>query len=139
MQHDFSGGSKLALNLDYIYYDNHQPYNYSSAFFNNVGEFLSLEVKRTSKYTPINFLIGALDYSLKLGNKSRMDVGVKRTVADFTNELALERFSGGCWVVDSASVATQKLNEDYTAGYVSFNLVSSKKDNLKMVPVHDSE
>jgi len=132
VQHDFSQGSRLALNLDYIYYDNHQPYNYSSAFFNNAGEFLSLEIKRTSKYTPINFLIGALDYSLKLGNKCRMDVGLKRTVADFTNELALERFSGGSWALDSASTATQKLNEDYTAAYVSIDLAASKKDNLKV-------
>jgi hypothetical protein len=34
---------KTCTEPDYIYYDNHQPYNYSSAFFNNVGEFLSLK------------------------------------------------------------------------------------------------
>lgn len=132
IQQDFSDKSKLTLNIDYIYYANHQPYNYSSIFFNNAGDLVSTDTKRTSKFTPISFWIGALDYSIKLGKNCLLDVGVKRTIADFTNELGLDRYTGGAWEMDSSFVATQQLNEDYSGAYASFDLSANRNDHFKM-------
>jgi Outer membrane protein beta-barrel family/Carboxypeptidase regulatory-like domain len=121
MQHDFREGSKLAVNADYIYYKNDQPFHYHSAYYNSAKEFVYDEQKISTKITPIGFWIGALDYSQKLGKKVNMETGVKGTIADFKNDLGFERLKQGVWVIDTSLTTQYKLNENYAAIYTSFD------------------
>jgi hypothetical protein len=131
MQHDFSERSKLSVNFDYIYYRNNQPFKYYSSYYNDSKVFIYDERKMSTKITPISFWIGALDYSKKIGNNLTMDIGVKETIADFLNDLGVQRYNQGIWVEDSVQSAKYKLNENYAAAYASFDLSINKNTRVK--------
>ena len=132
MQHDFREGNKLAVNFDYIYYNNNQPFHYHTSYYNNSKDFIYDDRKISTKSTPIGFWIGALDYSQKLGKKLVMETGVKGTVANFYNDLGVERLNQGILIIDSSLSAKYKLNENYTAAYASFDLAIDKNNKAKM-------
>ena len=131
LQHEFREGSKLSANLDYIYYENNQPYFYHSYYYEPSGDFMYDEMKRSAKHTPIGIWIEALDYSKKLGKKLLWESGLKRTIADFSNDQRVERSRQGVWLPDSSAVDRQMLKEDYTAVYTSIGWSLNEKNHAK--------
>lgn len=131
LQHLFNADTKLTLNLDYIHYGNNQPFNYQTNYYNNKDQFVYSKSFRTGKETPINFYVGAVDFSKKLSKSISMDAGLKQTFSDFLNENSFEKLQETTWVfVDSLS-SCFKLKEDYSAAYVSFNLTVDAKTEAK--------
>ena len=131
LQHLFNADTKLTLNLDYLHYGNNQPFNYQTDYYNNKEQFVYSKYFRTGKETPINFYVGAIDFSKKLGKSISMDAGLKQTFSDFLNENSFEKLQQSNWVqIDSLS-SRYKLKEDYSAAYVSFNLTIDAKTEAK--------
>ena len=131
MQHDLGGGGKLSANFDYIYYRNAQPYFYYAAYYKPGGDLLYDQHMQSFKTTPLRFWIGALDYSQKLGKKASMEAGFKRTVDDLTNVLDVERLEQGGWNTDAGLSSNQKVKEDYTAVYTSFDLMPAAATRIR--------
>jgi Outer membrane protein beta-barrel family len=131
LQHLFSTDTKLTLNLDYIHYGNNQPFNYQTDYYDNKEHFVYSKNFRTGKETPINFYVGAMDFSKKLGKNLGMEAGLKQTFSDFLNENSFEKLQQSNWVkIDSLS-SRYKLKEDYSAAYVSFDLTIDSKTEAK--------
>ncbi len=131
VQHDFNENSRISVNLDYIYYQNDQPYDYYSAYYNNTGSFIYDLTKRSNKFTPINFCIGAIDYTQRIGKKLIVETGFKTTTAIFLNDLRVERYNQGIWSRDSSLSTRHKLNENYNAFYTSFDLSINSNTHAK--------
>src|SRR5690606_19902608 len=80
LQQQFKKGSTLSFNAYYLHYKNNQPFNYYSRYFDKTANFNYDEIYRNGKLTPLNFWIGALDYSGKLSKKISLEVGIKDTL-----------------------------------------------------------
>ena len=132
LQHDFNQNEKLQINFDYIHYANDQPVRYHSAHYNNTGNFVYEQYSRGGKLTPINFFVGAVDYSKKLGKKISMETGLKGTLSTFTNDISFERLIQNSWVKDKNLSAEYKLDEKYSAAYALFNMSVNKKTDAKL-------
>ena len=131
MQHDFSPDQKLMVNLDYLYYTADQPFYYHSEYVGKAGDTLYSEDKLSTKSTPINIWIGALDYSQKFGKNLILQGGVKGTAAHFFNDLGVERLVRGNWISDTSLSAKYTLNENYPAAYFSCDMNLSEHTKLK--------
>jgi outer membrane receptor protein involved in Fe transport len=131
LQHNFSESEKLAVNIDYIYFSNDEPVEYFNRYSNGQGIFLYEEDTRSGKKTPINLVVGSIDYSKNIGKKLSMEAGIKGTNSGFNNDISYERFQLNSWVKDMSASATYKLKEKYGAAYTSFNLTVNEKTSLK--------
>jgi len=131
MQRDFGDGGKLSANFDYIYYRNAQPYTYYAAFYDPTGNFIYDQHTQSLKTTPLRFWIGALDYSQKLGKKVLLETGFKRTMDNLTNVLDVEMLQPGGWNTDAGLSSNQRMKEDYTAVYTSFELLPAAATRIK--------
>lgn len=131
LQQQFKKGDNLSFNATYLHYKNNQPFDYYSRYYDKTGNFIYDETNRNGKLTPMNFLIGAVDYSGKLSKKIGLEAGAKATLADFTNDLHFERFLQGNWKTDSSLSSVYTLKENYTALYASLSITASEKTSLK--------
>jgi Outer membrane protein beta-barrel family/Carboxypeptidase regulatory-like domain len=122
MQHDFNPNQKLTVNLDYLYYTADQPFYYHSEYLEKSGDSLYSEDRLSTKSTPINIWIGALDYSQKFGKNLLIQGGLKGTTAHFFNDLGVKKLVQGNWVSDTSLSAKYTLNENYPAAYLSCDL-----------------
>jgi hypothetical protein len=130
--HNFNESSSLMLNLDYIYYKNNQPVNYFASNYDGAENFIYNQATRSGKITNMEFWVGALDYNTKLGKKISMESGLKQTVSGFKNNLSFEKLAQPLWIKDEALSAKYKLNENYSAAYVSFDVSVSDKTQAKL-------
>jgi hypothetical protein len=130
--HSFKENTNLTLNLDYIHYKNNQPVNYFASNYDGSGKFIYNLATRSGKLTYMEFLVGALDYNAKLGTKITMESGLKQTVSGFKNDVSFERLEQPSWIKDEALSAKYKLNENYSAAYVSVDVSLNKKTDAKL-------
>ncbi|HEX4852378.1 MAG TPA: outer membrane beta-barrel family protein, partial [Puia sp.] len=132
LQHQFSKDAKISANLDYIYYKNTEPFDYHTFYYDPAGNFLFDQIKRTNKLTPIHFWIAAVDYSKKLGKNLTIELGVKRTQADLSNDFEVERYTQGQWITDSSMTTIHHLSENYSAVYASLQWVMGKNTHVNL-------
>ncbi|MHA4847583.1 outer membrane beta-barrel protein [Flavitalea antarctica] len=132
LQHDLEKKGKISLNLDYIHYINDQEVNYRKKFYDSSGVFVYPQNSRTNKYTPIDFWIGSLDYSVSLSDKVILETGFKQTISTLTNDISFENEVGNLWIKDKSFSAVYSLREQYPAVYGSLNLSLNKTTNVKM-------
>ncbi|RYY19194.1 MAG: hypothetical protein EOO04_22525, partial [Chitinophagaceae bacterium] len=131
LQHDLKKRGKLSFNLDYIHYINDQLVNYGKKYYDHSGTFVYTQNSRSNKYTPIDFWVGALDYTVSLSEKVIFETGLKQTISALTNELNFENSMGQAWIKDKSFSAIYKLREDYPAAYTSLSMTMNKKTSLK--------
>lgn len=131
LQQQFKKDDNLSINAYYLHYKNNQPVNYFGQYYDKAGNFTYDETTRNGKQTPLNFWIGAVDYSTKLSEKVNLEAGVKGTLADFTNDIRFEKLTLGNWVKDASLSSTYMLKENYSAAYASLNITASEKTSLK--------
>jgi Outer membrane protein beta-barrel family/Carboxypeptidase regulatory-like domain len=132
LQHTCNKEDKVSVNLDYIWYSNNQPVNYSTDFYNGASNFLYNQQYRSGKITPIHFWVGAVDFNNQLSKNISMEAGLKETISNFDNDISFERLKPGGYEKDSALSANYKLKESYSAAYTSFNITISKKTSAKL-------
>ena len=130
--HNFNANSSLMLNLDYIHYKNNQPVNYFASIYDGTGEFIYDQATRSGKITYMEFWVGALDYKARISKNIGMESGFKRTVSGFTNNVSFERLNQSFWIKDESLSANYKLNENYSAAYVSFDVAFNEKTEGKL-------
>lgn len=132
LQHNFNESDKLVFNADYMYYNNNQPVNYNSVYYDGDNQYVYEKYFRSGKKTPIGFWVFAVDYSKKLGKRLSMDVGFKETISSFDNDVSFENLIQNVWVKDDSLSAKYTLKENYSAAYASFNATLSKRTEAKL-------
>jgi hypothetical protein len=131
LQHDFNENNKLLLNADYIHYYNNQPVNYHSLYYDKDGEFVYDQLFRSGKTTPMDFWVGAADYSKKINKNIDLETGIKQTFSSFDNNISFERLIQNAWIKDDSLSANYKMKEDYSAAYFSFDITINSNTAAK--------
>jgi len=131
LQHTFGEGDKLSFNVDYLHYRDDNPVSYQNNYYDGDEKFLFQQQIRSTKITPIRFLVNAADYSRQLGKKVNMEAGLKSTVSNFHNDVQIDRLKENDWVADPGFSAKYTLNENIGAAYASFNVTADPKTELK--------
>jgi len=132
LQHTFKAGEMISFDIDYLLYHNKQPFEYNNNYYDGQQQFLFTENVRTNKKTPINFWVGKMDYTKKLGHKVSMEAGVKFTFSRFDNEVMVERSKNNSWQIDSNYISDATLKENISAAYMAYNINPDEKTTLKL-------
>lgn len=132
LQHSYNKDGNVSLNLDYSGYKNNEPVNYQSRFYNANDSFLYENQYRSSKTTPLHFLVAALDGNNRLTEHTSMEYGLKTTFSTFDNNIVFERWIQQHYERDSVLSANYRLKENYSAAYLSFRIAPGKSTDIKM-------
>lgn len=118
IKHDFNEDTSLSFNLDYLYYEDDNPNDYLNSYFDEDREFVGDSISRSTKWTPIQTYVGALDYKDILEDL-KFETGVKLTTSKFENDVAVENFVNGTWIADPTLTNKSELDENIYAAYIS--------------------
>lgn len=131
LQHTFKEDEKLSLNFDYLNYYDNNPNDYSNAYYNDVNTFMYDEKVKSSKVTPLEFWIGAVDYQKKFSKKLNMEAGVKGTTSRLTNDVLVATLIQNNWKPDASLSGFRKLHETIGAAYSTFSYSFTEKTSVK--------
>lgn len=132
LQQTYKEGNKLMVNLDYMHYKDVNPVDYKNSYYDSKGSFLKNEEMKSSKTTPIDLWVAAVDYTRNLNKKLQLEAGAKVTISHFTNEVRIDRLLLNDWTIDETLSANWKLNENISAAYSSLNWGLSDKTKIKL-------
>jgi hypothetical protein len=131
MQHRFTEGQQLTLNLDYVWYKDANFTDYLNHYYKGDGSFLYDTKTQSSKTTPIKFWVGSADYTKKLSKNIDLETGLKATLSRFENDVWVKRAVQNDWVTDPEFTASYHLKESIGAAYTSLNIKLSGKTSAK--------
>ncbi len=131
LQHQIDKTQKLNLDFDYAYFYNDNPSYYRNQFFDGSDNLVEETELRVSKNTPMNIMVGKIDYSKSVGESINWDVGVKGTMTVFDNDVLVEDKVGNEWVRASFFSSEANMTENIGAAYTSLFWKISDKLNLK--------
>ena len=130
IQHTFNKGQMITANLDYLTYDNSNPTQYNNRYYDEEGNVVRDYNTRVKKETPINIWVAKLDYSMDLGEKIRMETGVKGAFTTLINDILFEEKIGEEWVKGEYFSNYADLTEDVLAAFVSMKIKLNEKTSL---------
>ena len=100
-QHTFRPGKVLYFDANYIYYKDNNPNNYSTDYYNSAKDFIFHQDMIGEKITPIHISVFSSDYRTTLGKKITLEAGLKLSLSDFTNDVAVKYLTGGVYIPDT--------------------------------------
>lgn len=71
------------------------------------------------------------DFLQPIGNKGKIEFGLKTSIADLDNNVLMERYNQNLWKSDSIFTNKYQLNENIEAAYINFNYQFTKETNLQ--------
>ena len=131
IKHDFSKDKFISFDLDYLSYNFNNPTDYVNKFYDENREFISEELLRSRKDTPLDTWVSKFDYSNKINDKINVEFGGKLIKNNFENDVSVEDFVGNNWVIDPSLTNKSNLDEKIYAGYVSSDYNLSEKISIK--------
>ena len=131
IQHQFDERQQLNIDFDYFINCTDQFQTYSNDYFLEDGQPLHSEDIRIDKVTPLDIIVGKIDYSIKASDKFTLEAGVKASLSGFKNDVKAERIENGDWQSDPLFSDYATMDEDILAAYSSFTLKLGEKTNVK--------
>lgn len=131
LRHNFTEGSFISFDIDYLYYQDNNPNNYRNTFYSGTGDLLETGLSRSTKYTPIQTWVGKMDLRLSLGERLNLETGAKGTKSNFENDVSVESFDGDTWISDPALTNKSFLDEKIYAGYATLDYAMTDKTTVK--------
>ncbi|MCV9385054.1 TonB-dependent receptor family protein [Reichenbachiella ulvae] len=122
-----SNQGKISADLDYLFYKNNMPTRVENQYQNSLGETVTpandifLDSNRGQSETTIHIAIAKADYEQTIGEKTKLETGIKATYSNTDNFAAIEGFQDGQWIVDARTTAQSNIEEKIGAAYASFN------------------
>ena len=119
-------GQQINVDLDYLYYTNSNPSDAHSAYLDENGnpagsnDTLFSPFQRSTANTTIRVGVAKVDYSRPLGQKVKMEAGIKGT---YTRDMSSSRISSlvnGSLVTRPETSNDIRMKESIGAGYLSF-------------------
>ncbi len=132
ISHTFSAGAVLSADFDYLYYKDNNPNDYKNNYSNGSGTFIGEQLTRSTKNTPLNFRVGKIDYTNKIGKKINISSGAKLALSKFTNDVAVENQQQNNWAKDPELTSKFHLKENIAALYSTFDVTASTKTSIKI-------
>jgi len=100
IQHSFKEDEILEFNADYLHYDDSNPSQYFIQYMDAAGQSTYSEEVMVTKVTPINALVGKLDYKKAFGKDFKLESGLKYTNSKFVNDVSVANKVSGTWIYD---------------------------------------
>lgn len=132
ISHRFSASENISIDADYLYYRNENPINYANIVSDGTDNFLEEILTRSSKVTPLDILVGNLDYHKDLNAKVKLDAGVKAVRSTFENSVLVETLKLENWLPEASLSSNSKLAEEILAAYLSTDLQLGQKTSAKI-------
>ncbi|WP_163709404.1 outer membrane beta-barrel family protein [Mangrovibacterium lignilyticum] len=129
LQHHFKEEETLDINFDYLNYYNDNPSNYDSQVTDNMGQTTS-EIIEIEKTTPIDILVGSLDYSNQVNTDFKIEAGTKITYTLFENDVAVRYLESGGWTYDPELTNKYSMDENIMALYTSVSYKIAKNTSF---------
>ena len=130
--HTFHASGVLSADFDYLYYKDNNPNDYKNSYSNGSGTFIGEQLTRSTKNTPLNFRVGKIDYTNKIGQKINISSGAKLALSKFTNDVAVENQQQNNWTKDPELTSKFHLKENIAAFYTTFDIAASTKTSIKL-------
>ena len=130
VQHFFKEDETLEFNVDYLHYDDNNPSTYFIQFNDNANNPTSIENIDVTKKTPINTLVGKLDYSLNFGKDKKLEAGLKSSSTSFENDVSVANQLDGNWTFNPDLTNKYTLSENISAAYSSLNYKFNEKTSM---------
>jgi outer membrane receptor protein involved in Fe transport len=122
LRHHFQEEEILDFNLDYLNYYNKNPSIYKVEHLDAFGQPTYNENIDVKKVTPIDILVGAIDYTNQFTPAFKLEAGVKGTMTFFQNDVGVSYFNGGSWSNDPELTGKYTMNESIGAAFLSLSL-----------------
>lgn len=130
LQHFFKEDENLEFNVDYLHYDDNNPSAYFIQYNDKLNNPTSIENIDVTKKTPINTLVGKLDYSLNFGKDKKLEAGLKSSSTNFENNVSVANELAGNWTFNPDLTNKYTLSENISAAYSSLNYKFNEKTSL---------
>ena len=130
LQHFFKEDEILNFNADYLHYDDNNPSGYLINYHDKNNTLTSTEGIRVTKKTPINTIVGKLDYSKNFGHDIKLETGLKYTNTGFENDVSVANQVADVWTFNSDLTNKYALHEDISAVYSSLNFKPNPKTSV---------
>ena len=130
LQHSFKEGEVLDFNLDYLHYDDNNPSGYSINYHDHTNQLTSKEEIKVTKKTPINTVVGKLDYTRNFGKSIKLESGLKTTSTSFGNDVSVANQVNSAWTYNNDLTNHYTLSENISAIYSSLNFKINPKTSL---------
>ena len=127
--HHFKEEETLEFNFDYLNYYNDDPSNYDSEVTDDMDE-MSSEIIEIEKTTPIDILVGSLDYSNQVNSNFKLEAGGKMTFTKFKNDVAVRYLEVGDWYYDPELTNKYSMDENIMALYTSISYKIAKNTSV---------
>jgi hypothetical protein len=127
IQTKINAKSEIGFSLDYLHYHNDNPSFYDNKIFYEEHNLNEISKTDLQKKTPIQFLIGKVDYQHQLSDAFTFEVGAKAVTSKFNNDVLVQRAIDDMWEVDPLFTSHSMLREQVGAVYVSTNWRPVKK------------
>lgn len=121
LRHHFQEEEVLDFNFDYLNYYNDNPSDYIVKNRDNTDLVTSSENIKVTKTTPIDLIVGSLDYSNQFNSNFKLETGGKVTYTWFKNDIGVRYFKSGNWEFDPELTNNYLLNENIMAAYASLH------------------
>ncbi len=132
ISHTFHAGEVLSADFDYLYYKDNNPNDYKNNYSNGSGTFIGEQLTRSTKNTPLNFRVGKIDYTFKIGKKINVSSGAKLGLSKFTNDVAVENLHQNNWLKESELTSKFHLKENIAALYTTFDIAAFTETSIKL-------
>lgn len=119
-------GQQINVDLDYLYYTNSNPSDAHSAYLNEKGnpagsnDTLFSPFQRSTANTTIRVGVAKVDYSRPLGQKVKMEAGIKGTYSRDMSSSRISSLVNGSLVTRPETSNDIRMKESIGAGYLSF-------------------
>ncbi len=130
VQHSFREDEILEFNADYLHYDDSNPSQYYIQYMDPVSQPTSAEEIKVTKVTPINAIVGKLDYTRNFGTSIKLESGLKYTNSKFVNDVSVANKVNDTWIFDENLTNKYDLAENISAAYSSLNFKFDEKTSL---------
>lgn len=130
--HQFDESAKINLDVDYLVYEDNNPTNYFTDFLDNQGKLLKDERTISSKFTPINIMVGQLNFEKKINDQLKYDGGLKGTSTTLANDVKVELLENMQWQAIDRFTNNSDLTENILAAYSSIDWQANEKNTFKL-------
>ncbi|WP_400081112.1 TonB-dependent receptor domain-containing protein [Winogradskyella sp. R77965] len=132
IKHNFTEDKFLSFDIDYLNYEFDNPTNYRNSFFDENNTFSNSELLRSGKETPLKTWVSKLDYSNRINDNLKFEVGIKGVKNNFENDVSVDNFENNVWVPDPTLTNKSVLDESIYAGYGAVEYGIDEKTSIKV-------
>lgn len=131
-KHEFSKIFNFNFNLDILKYKNENPNDYTNTFLTPMGTFDRENLQESRKVTPIQVVVGQVDFNLIPTDKYIIKSGVKYTHSSFENVVSVRTKKNTDWVLEKELSDQFELDEHIGAAYTTLEASINAKIKLNV-------